>query len=293
MLLTAPSITPKSTVNKRLLERIAYLTFPQAKSHPDIADFPLSDQDFVSPVIRVVDKEGVGYTTFWNERYFNMKLAFPTKGVSLIARVPEVESIGTTKDIAATVTNVQPPLAYQWLEALIRAGQVPAILEETALTFDFQCSLHSALSLKGVIWQWPSVKPLTVVQQVDGLETAVALMDTPIQFTDKISPIESEHEAVCLALKEIELQIRKSAAQCSGDMLVGLLPGLTLVTTTCTKTVVGWRSWLMSVSDTYEVAWLKVQLWKYLIDALEPLFKDCGKVEQNLRVFKQLHRTNS
>ena len=79
----------------------------------------------------------------------------------------------------------------------------------------------------------------------------------------------------------------------SPTTLLSLLPQATLVTCTCTKSVTAWRTWLLSGSDTFEVAWMKVQLWKYLSDAVGPLFSDCRQVEANLADFKTIHRTES
>ncbi len=303
MELVTPKMWPKTPTNKRLLERITHLTFPGPNQHPGLSGRALTDAEFISPLIVAADEGGKAYITFWNDDYFNMSEAIPNVGTKMVVRAPEPNSIGQVAEFIGTITSVEAPLGFEWLANLIRGGQIPAVLGQISFTFDFFCSIWTALDLNGAVWKWPVVAPLPGTTEPptdllhvgpEVLEAIAAISNKPLQFTDKLSGSSSDRKVMLAILNQCERMARESISVFdSAVSAVTCLPLATMITCTATKSVLGWRTWLLSGSDAYEVAWMKDHLYKYLSDAVGPLFHDCGFAGDNLRLYEQAHGIES
>ncbi len=267
-------------MNKSLLLRLLSLSFPD----PVLEEFPgvsISPLDFGSDRVTLVRGDDL-FITFKNKSFFDTALydqIVPGKEVS--ARVPDPSCSYGYKDIRGVVVNVQPPLGHEWMRRAITSGNIPPILDETFLTFDFTCSLMSALGLKATVNRWfnfQTLKTHALPEGLDGLEGLEAFAGAPP--VSCLVPIgdEGEEKVLVSAYEEIFDKIKAiqdALPDISPDFLSSLLPAGSFVECTATRSITQWRIFLLSQSDTMELAWLKNQMYHYFSDALGPLFVGC------------------
>ena len=289
-----PRIKAKTPINRELLVRLCRCATPGEVEHPKVPGYILKNEDFFAPVI-VVQEAGTSYTTFLNDRFFDAGTVKDglKAGARIVCSVPDPQSSSGSMDVAGTVTQVHRALGFEWLEAQIKAGAIPAVLSQTHITFDVTASVQVALELGAVIWNWPNMakiveKPIpdNAGDHTQALQAMQTLVGHHLSMSKPMGRKEDD-EIFEVALIEIQ-NIIKKVYSATGNIhaVTSMLPLCTIVTATVTKSILDWRTWLQSRSECYETAWIKSFLFKKLSDSLGPLFIGCGVAVQMLDEFK-------
>lgn len=284
-----PQITPKIPINRRLIERVIHATFEGQHESPHHPDVTMSTKDLVSKLVVLKAPDGVMHRTWLNEDWLPNGVDVKV-GDNIVIRTPVPNSIGMKEDHIGVIVRIDDPVGFEWLQTAIKAGNVPQILREVALTFDVDCSAMSVIDLGGTIWRWPKFADIDPMSGLAKLaDPDVPLRRRAIPLTHKI-PTRSDTElnVVHALANQHETAIHQSCEVIElAETLMMMLPMATMVTSTVTKSVLEWRAWLKTAPNTYEGAFLRDQFYKYLLDAMQPMFFDCSAASDNLKRYRE------
>lgn len=260
-----PSFKAKSQVGKTLVTRVGRAVFGDDVRHPDHELLRLSDSEFTSPAVYIQDESGNHRLTFLTGDYFHKDYLTGkkqlVKGDKVAASYPVYDSGPSRENVFGAVSNIQPSLCDTWLESLIRAGAAPQILDNISLTFDFVVSLRTASEIGASVWNYSSIQ---------------------------------DYVYVWMSKNSVEDEVNKileTISEKSAEEVRSLLPLCTKVNATASKTIAGWRNWLLSIGGSPESVWLKVQFFKYLDDAVHSLFVGCERVLETAQSMEELFRS--
>lgn len=275
-MMVKPTFSARTPVNKKLVTRIARLSYGQHVVDKRLPGHVLSDEEFAAEIV-VLKKNGI---TFCTPFYI---AALPDKGATVACYIPDASVTEGRRSVMDTVVRIERPLVNRWIEGPIKNGMIPSILNQTHITFDFNVSIRTALELGATVWDYPSV------DRIAGIDDSgeALLHGFPIAgvqpVKDRDRPV---YQAAVFDIQEVYRQASKMLPKEVVDML---LPQCLMVSATVSKTVVGWRNFLLLSCATYESLWLKVQLFKWFDNAARSLFVGCEKVLETLEEFKRIY----
>lgn len=259
-----PTFKAKSDLSKKLVTRIARLHFGPRIESPYHAGHIMTDDEFTSPVVLLEN----GIVTFAGNQHLSLNRV--KVGNKVAGYYPDATSSQGVSSFFEVISGVERPLCEQWLINVIEGGAIPRVLEEQYLTFDFNTTAITALDLGASVWNLPRPR----MTQGEDWKPVPASLPVGRKVVGR-GPLLDVYKA---AMEEIQNIYIKTSEVLPDIMSHHLLPLGTMLQSTVTKSIVGWRHWFLSDALTYEGIWLRGQLLKKLNESLAPLFTGCELV---------------
>ena len=288
-ILINPSFKPRTPVSRKMVLRIFEHQFGANVEHPDIPGYHPTADELTAERITCECSNGKIRHTFALPRYIKPS----TLSVHQIRHTPiafPVQDFAQPQEYMARPVGHSTSLCEAMLETVITSGATPRMMDQTHVTLDFNCSIRTALELGAAVWAYPDLNKI----QING--------DTVIDFTKcpdasnnalvvtGVQPVRADQLVVYkAAINEIQNVINQVKTSCPEELVHSLLPLSTMVTSTVTKHISGWRQFLLSQSESLESSRLRVLLFKYFDDAAHSLFVGCEKALDVYRCYRSTY----